>query len=340
MASLFLRGRFAAALLVMFAFGFPSRSWAQQRRDNAPHPVDIIFNIFVDHMPNRAPQGLNIELQDGFGSSEGILRTDGNGTAQMQSMTGTHRLRIYGPDIQEYSSNFDVEQSESRHIENIVVRSKAGSAITTPTGPNSGMVAAARLKVPEKAQEEFKKGSKALTDKDWTSAKKFFDSAIAIYPEYDVAYNGLGSALAGSGNMADARPAFEKAISINPNFAEAERNLARISFAEKKYDEALTLLDKSLSADPLNAWALTSAANAALLTHHYDQAIAYARKAHSIPHPGSAGVHIVAALALEATQQPFEAMKEYQLYLDEDPKGRDAQRAQQAIQRLSGSKPT
>jgi tetratricopeptide (TPR) repeat protein len=100
------------------------------------------------------------------------------------------------------------------------------------------------------------------------------------------------------------------------------------------------LLDKSLSADPLNAWALTSAANAALLTHHYDQAIAYARKAHSIPHPGSAGVHIVAALALEATQQPFEAMKEYQLYLDEDPKGRDAQRAQQAIQRLSGSKPT
>ena len=139
--------------------------------------------------------------------------------------------------------------------------------------------------------------------------------------------------------MADARPAFEKAISINPNFAEAERNLARISFAEKKYDEALTLLDKSLSADPLNAWALTSAANAALLTHHYDQAIAYARKAHGIPHPGSAGVHIVAVLALEATQQPFEAIKEYQLYLDEDPKGRDALRAQQAIQRLNSPAP-
>jgi len=48
-------------------------------------------------------------------------------------------------------------------------------------------------------------------------------------------------------------------------------------------------------------------------------------------------VHIVAALALEATQQPLEAMKEYQLYLDEHSKGRDADRARKAITRLSES---
>ena len=326
-------------LLLLSAALLPPVSLAQQNRDNAPHSVEIIFNIYIDRMPNRAPQGINIELQDGFGSSEGVLRTDGNGNAQMQSTTGSHRLRIYGPDIQEYSNNFDVEQSESRHTENIIVRSKPGASIAPSSGSNSGMVSAARLKVPEKAQEQFKKGSKALEQKDWSGARKFFDSAIAIYPDYDVAYNGLGSALAGGGNLAEARPAFEKAIFLNANFAEAERNLARISFAEKKYDEALTLLDKSLSSDPLNAWALTSAANAALLTHHYEQAIAYARKAHSVPHPGSAGVHIVAALALEATQQAAEAIQEYQLYLDEDPKGRDAARAQQSIQRLSATAP-
>ena len=62
-----------------------------------------------------------------------------------------------------------------------------------------------------------------------------------------------------------------------------------------------------------------------------------ARKAHSVPHQGLAGVHIVAALALEATHQPFEAVKEYQLYLDEDPKGRDADRARKASIRLSES---
>jgi tetratricopeptide (TPR) repeat protein len=323
----------------MFALatvGLPACASAQL--GPAPLPVDIVINVFLDRMSIRAPQGISVELQSGMGSNEAELKTDGNGTVQVHSMSGTHRLRIFGPEIQEYQASFDIERIEVRHIENVVVRSKPGASITTSTGSNSGMVSAARLKVPDKAQDEFKKGSKALEQKDWAGAKKYFDSAIAMYADYDVAYNGLGSALAGSGNMADARPAFEKAISLNPNFAEAERNLARIAFAEKKYDEALTLLDKSLSTDPLNPWALTSAANAALLTHHYDQAIAYARKAHSIPHPGSAGVHIVAALALEATQQPSEAVREYQLYLDEDPKGRDADRAHKGIERLSAPK--
>jgi tetratricopeptide (TPR) repeat protein len=319
-------------VLALGASMFSSPSYTQQLQTN---PVDVVINVFLDRMSNRAPQGLIVELQNVYGSNEAVLKTDGNGTTQAHTLAGSHRLHIYGAGIQDYQGTFEIEMIEVRHIENVTVHSKNDGALPTASTSTSGMVSAARLKIPEKAQEEFRKGSKALTDKDWTGAKKFFDSAISIYPEYDVAYNGLGSALAGSGNMNDARPAFEKAISLNPNFAEAERNLARICFAEKKYDEALTLLDRSLSTDPLNAWALTSAANAALLTHHYDQAIAYARKAHSIPHPNSAGVHIVAALAFEATQQPFEAVKEYQLYLDEDPKGRDADRAQKAIQRLN-----
>ncbi len=84
----------------------------------------------------------------------------------------------------------------------------------------------------------------------------------------------------------------------------------------------------------MNAWALSSAANAELILHKYNDAIAHARKAHSVPHQGLAGVHIVTALALEATQQPFEALKEYQLYLDEEPNGRDAARAKAAVARL------
>lgn len=305
----------------------------------SPRPVDVVVNVFLDRMPNRAPAGISVELQSGMGANEAELKTDGNGTAQCHSLTGLHRLRIFGSEIQEYQGNVEIELTEVRHIENVVVRSKPGASLTVSSGSGSGMVSASRLKVPDKAQDEFKKGSKALEQKDWPGSKKHFDAAIALYPDYDVAYNGLGTSLAGSGNMTDARPAFEKAISLNPNFAEAQRNLARISFAERKFDEALELLDKSLSTDPLNPWALTSAANAALLTHHYDQAITYARKAHSVPHPGFAGVHIVAALALEATQQPFEAIKEYQLYLDEDPKGRDASRAQRSIDRLKTPAP-
>src|SRR5258708_40057230 len=123
-----------------------------------------------------------------------------------------------------------------------------------------------------------------------------------------------------------AAQSFSKAIELNPTFSAAYRNLARISFTRGNYEEADKLLVKSLEDDPLNAWALTSAANAELILHKYSDAITHARKAHSVPHQGLGGVHIVAALALEATQQPLDAWEEYQLYLDEEPNGRDVAR--------------
>ena len=68
----------------------------------SPRPVDVVINVFIDRMPNRAPQGLSIQLQSGMGSNEAELKTDGNGTAQCHSLTGTHRLHIFGPNVQEY----------------------------------------------------------------------------------------------------------------------------------------------------------------------------------------------------------------------------------------------
>jgi Flp pilus assembly protein TadD len=330
-----------AAFCLLLAFVGPPTTFGQDRsRDrNVPRPAELVVNVFIDRIQNRAPQGVTVQVQSGFGSTEQDLKTDSNGQVQCHTLTGTHRLRIYGPDIQEYEASFDIELAEIRHTENVVVRAKPSTATTTVSPSGAGIVAAARLKVPEKAQGEFKKGSKALEQKDWSEARKRFEAAISLYPQYDLAYNGLGSAFLASRDLQQARPAFEKAIALNETFAEAYRNLARISFAERNYQEADTLLTKSLSTDPLNVWALTSAANAELLMHHYDEAIAHARKAHTVPHQNFAGVHIVAALALEATQQPFEALREYQFYLDEDPKGRDAARAEKAIARLGAASP-
>jgi len=163
--------------------------------------------------------------------------------------------------------------------------------------------------------------------------RKLADDAGAVI----FRYNGLGMVEVELNEMDAARESFCKAVHLNPDFPAAYRTLARISFAQRNYEEANTLLVKSLEGEPLNVWALSSASNAELLIHKYSDAIAHVRKAHSVPHQGLAGVHIVAALALEATEQPLEAMKEYQLYLDEDSKGRDADRARKAITRLSES---
>jgi tetratricopeptide (TPR) repeat protein len=308
--------------------------------------VQVIVRVYIDGLQNPAGTNLTVQLLDGFGTLEKESHTDNSGRVQFQTQIATRgmqqagkRLRIYGPGIQEYTETLEIEPVEVRKNVNVIVRSSplGGTAGQAPADLSS--IAANRLKVPGKAEKEFMKGKDAGDRKDWPEATKRFQAAIALYPEYDLAYNGLGQALASSGDNGGARSAFEKAIQINDNFAAAYRNLARISLSEHKFEEMDNLLTRSLSAEPLNAWALAYAAYAELQLHKFEDAIAHARKAHSVKHDGLASVHIVAARALEEKQRPSEALAEYRLYLEEDTNGRDAGRAREAIERLSGTSP-
>lgn len=313
---------------------------AQIDRRQAPTPVTLRLIVTIDGDAEKAGYA-TVELMDAVGSSSAMTSklTDNDGIVVFQAYPGLHRIRITGFNIKPYEGEVEIERNETSHVERIRVRSVA-SEQQKVASPPGGLVSAARLNVPPTARKAFEQGTEAMHQQDWQHSRTLFEAAINIYPQYDMAYNLLGVVQIQLKEVEGARQSFSKAVEINPDFAEAYRNLARISFAERKYEEADALLTKSLSTDPLNTWALATAANAELITHKYSEAIAHARKAHSVPHPELAGVHIVAALALEATQQPAEAAAEYRLYLQEDPTGRDAERARKAVARLSGSPPS
>jgi Flp pilus assembly protein TadD len=310
-------------------------------KDDYPTPVQLVLNVSIDQVQNAAPAGISVQLTDMSGTASMSLssqQTDKGGRVVFQTSSGVRQIRITGPGIEDYSETIQIVRQQSRDTENIVVRSKGTGAQTViGSAGNSDVVSASRLKVPDKAAKEFKSGSKALEAKDYAEAKKRFSNATAIYGDYELAYNGMGVAQMSSGDAVSARASFQKAISIDDHFAEAYRNLARISLSEHNFEEMDDLLTKSLQTDPLDAWALTYAAYAELQTHKFDLAITHARAANDVPHPGLASVHIVAANALQATGQEDEALKEYQAYLKEDPNGRDAARAKQAIASLGGT---
>jgi tetratricopeptide (TPR) repeat protein len=321
--------------LVLLAM--PALCSGQISQRQAPTPVTLRLFISIDGDVEKAGYA-TVELMDAVGSSSAMTNkmTDNNGTVIFQTFPGLHRIRITGPNIKPYEGDVEIERNETSHVERIRVRRAEPFGRINETLP-AGTVAALRLTVPTAARRAFEQAGEAMRQQHWQESRTLFESAIREYPQYDLAYNGLGMVEVELKEMDAARKSFSKAVELNPDFPAAYRNLARISFAEKKYEEADAFLVKSLDGEPLNAWALSSASNAELLIHKYSDAIAHARKAHAVPHQGLAGVHIVAALALEATQQPRESMKEYQLYLDEDPKGRDADRARKAIIRLSES---
>ena len=324
--------RLSAVFLVLFCT-LPA---AGQFNDH-PIRVDVVVKVYIDVMTQRAPSGITVQLLDGFGSVELEGHTDGSGQWQFTILSGEHSLHVFGRGIEDYNTDLQILPVEMHKTVNLIVHAKNSPGSDNGVSSGSATVSAHNLNIPNKAQQEFERGSSALGHQDWPGAKKHFEAAVAVFPEYELAYNGLGAAALASGDMAAARPAFEKAIALNKNFAEAYRNLARVAFAEHNYEEADTLLTQSLVIEPSNVRALTYAANAELITHKYKEAIEHAQKVHTIPHEGLASAHIVAARALEATQKPEEAVKEYKLYIDEDPKGRDVPMARDAITRLSGS---
>jgi tetratricopeptide (TPR) repeat protein len=306
---------------------------------NFPTSVSLRLIVTIDGDSEKATFA-TVDLMDSVGSSGEMNRklTDNDGRVTFQTNFGVHRIRITAPAIETYEGELQIERNETTHLERIRVRHAEGDArVHNSEQPPGGLVAAVRLNVPAAARKAYDKGIVAMQKQRWQESRTLFERAIREYAKFDLAYDRLGVVQIQLNETEAARQSFNRAVEINPDFAEAYRNLARISLAEGNYQEADTLLVKSLSTDSLNVWALATAANAELILHSYADAIAHAGQAHSVPHPSLAGVHIVAALALEATQKPADARKEYQLYLDEDPNGRDAGRALQAIARLGGT---
>jgi tetratricopeptide (TPR) repeat protein len=297
----------------------------------------VVLRLFVtiDSDSDKAANA-TIELMDAVGFSSAMDRklTDNDGTATFQTASGVHRIRITGPNIQPYEGELEITRNETSHVERIRVHRAEGRQ-QVGESPPGGLVPAVRLRIPVSAHKAFEKGTEAMRQKLWQKSRMLFETAIREYPQYDMAYDGLGVVQMQLNDVEAARQAFSKAIEVNPDFAGANRNLARILLIEHKNSEALPLLKQSLTTEPDNAWALTNAANSELLLHDFNDALLYARKAHSVPHAGFASVHIVAARALEATQRPTEALAEYRLYLDEDPSGPDATRAREAIARIT-----
>lgn len=298
---------------------------------SAQNVVSLQVMVFAEGEQHPLGDPVTVLLMDSWGSSEGQLPAR-DGIVEFVTVPGLHRLQVSGATIEQYDGEFVIGPNEPSHMERVVVGRRAVSSAK----PIKSSIAAVRLHIPHKARKEYEEG-KVMEGKDWGEARKHYETAIAIYPNYDLAYNSLGAVAQRSGDKEGARQAFSRAVSINPDFAEAYRNLARIFLSEKNYIEAEQALKKSLNTEPLDPWALTFTAYAEMRSGKFDDAIAHARKVHELPHSGLADAHLIIAQSSEILHRPQQALAEYQLYLSESPGGSNVQFARESISRLSSA---
>jgi tetratricopeptide (TPR) repeat protein len=283
----------------------------------------------VDHAHNFVPEmQIHIQLQDPSGGTlqETIPTSDGQVRLAVCKNLN-YRLRVTGPEIEEAILD-SLQPGRGDRLVTVVLHRKLTKE---ERKAQAATISAQRLQVPKKAQKALEKGDAALRSGKVEQAKKHYQKAIKIYPNFEEAENDLGIIAMREGNKVEGRAAFVRALNTNPHYAPAQVNLAKIAFDEKRYNDAYLLAKQALSSEPLNSGALFVAAESAFFKGDYAETVSFTRTLHSLPHQPYSLAHFLAAKSLEAQHQPSAALSEYQTFLDEDPTDPNAARARQLI---------
>jgi len=246
---------------------------------------------------------------------------------------GVYHVRVTGQGIEDTDSG-TVEVDERKGAQTLFVtvrRVGEGKHEAAGAGP---AVAAADLKIPEKARKEFDKAGELLNQQEWQKALERLKRALILYPTYAAAYNNLAVAYGRLGDRPHEREALEHAVSIDGHFAAAFVNLAKMDIKDHNLSEAETLLSTATAADPTNAETLMLLANIELVEKQYQEAILNCQKVHALAHEQYAVVHYIAARAFEHMNRLREAATELQTFLQEEPSGPRTEAARKELTSL------
>ncbi len=150
-----------------------------------------------------------------------------------------------------------------------------------------------------------------------------YQKALEIKPDYAMAYNNLGAALTGQRRFAEAVAHLRKALEIKPDYAAAHNNLGAALAKSEHVDEAMAEYQKALEIDPNFAQAHSNLGF--LMSQHgrFDEAVAHCNKALEI-NPDYAEAHNHLGIALAESGRFDEATFHFQKALELKPDYTDA----------------
>jgi len=306
----------------------------------ASHPTSVEILVRVTFANDRsAGEQIRVDLISETGVPVGQMFTDSEGRTSFHVMgAGTYEVRASGIPIEGTTAERvrveDMDKSRTVYVR-VKPRIPGTSTATKTNAPP--VTSAAELRIPGDAKKAFHKGMEAWEHNDFQKAAEQFEKAVALYPQYDTAYNNLGVMYFQMGQPEKARSAFERSVALNDKNADGDRNLARILIHDGDYSRAEELLKKSLMVEPLNPVTLTLMCVAQEQTGDDDGALVTARKVHQLPHEGYSLVHDVAGQAYEHKGQLQDAAIEYETYLRESPNGPEAGQVRSSLARLTAA---
>ena len=167
----------------------------------------------------------------------------------------------------------------------------------------------------------------------WRDSTTLFGHALEVTERNAVVHQYMGNTFAAMGDFDQARREFEAALSIRPDYPDANNSLGRIYVLENRGDLAIPYLRRALAARPAWTEAMTDLGEAQWLSGKHEAALATFRAAVAMS-PESAEAHSWLASALAEGGLSSEAAVHYREALRLDP---DLEAATQGLATLESS---
>jgi tetratricopeptide (TPR) repeat protein len=103
------------------------------------------------------------------------------------------------------------------------------------------------------AEELEERADELRGEKAYADAMDYFRASLAKNPKSPTVYNKMGIVELQTYRLNQAKKDFERAIKLKPDFADAHNNLAVVHYEQKKYGKAIKLYKKALEINPSSA---------------------------------------------------------------------------------------
>lgn len=194
-------------------------------------------------------------------------------------------------------------------------------------------VSVAQMQIPDKARKAYKKAEAAMDKQNLDEAAKHVARAIEIYPKYSEALTLRGILKLEASQLEEALADLQLAVEADSNCSMAYLAMGATYNAMSRFDDALRVLDRGVGLSPTSWQGYFEKGKAFLGKRNYEASIRQLNKAEDLQ-PKYGLLHLVKAHALLGMKKYPDAMGELELYLQQNPQGRDSANARETLEKV------
>src|SRR6267378_428647 len=326
--------------LVMFLQGRVATS------DGTAVPNDVLVERICNasvrqqvHATSRGDFSMQMgSMADSFlDASASGERASQDGVASRASRTGIPRRELTNCELRASASGFHSSVINLVDLDNFGGSIDVGVIVVRRGTKIEGMtLSATPYKAPKDARRAYEKGLQAERKGKLADARKYFETAVEIYPSFANAWFQLGIVLQKENQKDGARKAYTQATTIDTKFLPPYLSLASMAYETGNWTDVLNFTGYILDLDPLNyadAYFYNTVANYKL--NKFEDAEKSGLKAEHLDlRTRFPQLHLLLAEIFARKNNYATAISEIQTYLELAPHAKNADQLREQLAKL------